>query len=94
MIQRHVFVTGRVQGVGFRAFVFHSAAQFPNLTGFVRNLPDGRVEAVFAGPTEEVFAAVAACKKGPPGSNVSHIEVKEEECVLDLGKFQILRSNT
>ena len=78
MIQRHVFVTGRVQGVFFRATTEREASQFPDLRGYVRNLEDGRVEAVFVGAEESVLAMVKWCRKGPPMARVDHLQVLEE----------------
>ena len=77
-IQRRVFVKGRVQGVGFRAATARVAAQFPQVGGLVRNLADGRVEALFAGPEADVLALVSWCKQGPATAKVTHLEVREE----------------
>jgi acylphosphatase len=66
---RHVTVSGRVQGVGYRAFVGH-AARSHDLEGWVRNRRDGSVEAVFAGPAEAVTAVIATCRRGPSSARV------------------------
>jgi acylphosphatase len=63
-VARRVAIKGRVQGVGFRAFVEHMALK-RGLEGWVRNRRDGSVEAVFAGPAEAVAAAIDACRHGP-----------------------------
>jgi len=76
MIVRHVFFHGRVQGVGFRAFV-EDAAERLNLDGWVRNKRDGSVEAVFAGPEQSVTAALEACRAGPRHGHVDRIDVKD-----------------
>lgn len=89
LIQRRVFVSGRVQGVGFRAFVHKKALRFPNVCGFVRNLHDGRVEAVFVGEESEVLSLAASCKQGPVMSKVVQLEVKEESVDAGLGRFEI-----
>lgn len=60
LIRAHVFVTGRVQGVGFRYSTVDTASQL-GLTGWVRNLPDGRVEAVFEGVRDIVEDMVRWC---------------------------------
>lgn len=60
----HVFVSGRVQGVGFRFFT-ETAARNLGLTGWVRNLSDGRVEAVIEGPSDKVAALLDQMRKGP-----------------------------
>jgi acylphosphatase len=75
-IVRHVIVRGRVQGVGFRAFVEHHATQ-RNLEGWVRNRRDGTVEAVFAGPAGSVTGMIRACKVGPLSSKVDAIDQRD-----------------
>ena len=81
----HVILRGRVQGVGFRAFVEHEALS-RGIEGWVRNRRDGTVEAVFAGDTASVEAMIAACKSGPRGSRVDDIEQRDavEEDLLAL----------
>jgi acylphosphatase len=69
----HVIVRGRVQGVGFRAFVEHAALS-RGIEGWVRNRRDGTVEAVFAGDPASVEAMIAVCRKGPGDSRVDDIE--------------------
>ena len=71
---RHVMIRGRVQGVGYRAFVEHAAQ---GLEGWVRNRRDGAVEAVFAGSAEAVAAAIEACRRGPRSARVEAVEVEE-----------------
>jgi len=83
-IIRHVVFQGRVQGVGFRAFVEDEAAR-TGVEGFVRNRRDGTVEAVFAGEAKAVDDTIAACRKGSYASRVVGIEVRdgsEEELAL------------
>src|SRR5262249_21645715 len=70
---RRVAFRGRVQGVGFRAFVEHVALKH-GLEGWVRNRRDGSVEAVFAGPAATVAAVIAACRDGPGGSRVDAVD--------------------
>jgi acylphosphatase len=70
---RRLVVSGVVQGVGFRYFVYRRA-QSLSLQGWVRNLPDGRVEVVVDGPPEQVAALEAAVSQGPPHSQVSNVE--------------------
>ena len=81
-VSRHVIVRGRVQGVGYRAFVAHEADRRA-LEGWVRNRRDGTVEAVFAGPDDAVRAMIGTCRKGPPGS---HVEAIEERAELAAGR--------
>ena len=71
-VLRHVIARGRVQGVGYRAFVADEAMS-RQIGGWVRNRRDGTVEAVLAGPAE----VVEACRKGPLGSRVDAIYQRE-----------------
>jgi acylphosphatase len=66
---RHISVRGRVQGVGFRAFVEHEALKH-HVGGWMRNRRDGTVEAVFEGEAAKVAAAIEACRRGPFGARV------------------------
>ncbi len=72
-----VSVSGQVQGVFYRDFTWRRAIDL-NLVGWVRNLPDGRVEAVFAGDAKSVTALVSWCRKGPQSSVVTECLVNEE----------------
>ena len=74
---RHVAFRGRVQGVGFRAFVEQQAIEF-GVEGWVRNRRDGvTVEAVFAGAAETVAAVIAVCRKGPPHGRVDAVDQRD-----------------
>ena len=73
---RHVIVHGRVQGVGFRAFV-EGEALARGLQGWVRNRRDGSVEAVFMGEAATVAAIVEACRRGPFGARVDVLHQRE-----------------
>ena len=70
---RHVTIRGRVQGVGYRAFVDHEA-RARDLEGWVRNRRDGSVEALFAGPADLVTAVIAACRRGPSSARVEAVQ--------------------
>jgi acylphosphatase len=70
---RRVSIKGRVQGVGFRAFVEHAALK-RGVEGWVRNRRDGSVEAVFAGPADTVADMIEACRHGPGGAHVTAID--------------------
>jgi len=87
-IRVHVFVEGRVQGVFFRAETRQEALR-NNLTGWVRNLYDGRVEAVFEGSREDVHRMVAWCRKGPPHAVVRNVEAAEEDYSGEFKAFSI-----
>jgi len=67
-----VTIRGRVQGVGYRAFVEHWASMH-GLKGWVRNRSDGRVEALFAGPAAVVAEMVALCRRGPSSARVDAV---------------------
>lgn len=73
--EARVVVSGRVQGVYFRAST-RDAAVRRGVRGFVRNLPDGRVEAVLQGSREAVEGVVAFMREGPPGSYVEDADVE------------------
>ena len=68
----HVTIRGRVQGVGYRAWIEHQAIA-SQLDGWVRNRRDGSVEAVFAGPASVVAEMIAQCRHGPPSSRVEAV---------------------
>jgi acylphosphatase len=76
-IRRRVWVSGRVQGVAFRASARHQA-RAAGVAGFARNLADGRVEAVFEGTPEAVATLLAWCREGPGHARVERVEVSEE----------------
>ena len=69
----HLLIHGHVQGVGFRAWLSR-AAQANGLSGWVRNLADGRVEAVISGPQTALQTCLNSCREGPPGAHVTRIE--------------------
>lgn len=85
-----VLAAGRVQGVGFRYFVAREARAL-GLAGFVRNLRDGRVEAIVSGPRDKVEALLSACRRGPPGSRVESVEVAEAAVEGLAAPFEIRR---
>ena len=78
----HVLVRGRVLGVGYR-YSCAELARASGLGGWVRNLPDGAVEAVFEGSRHDVDAAVEWCRSGPAWASVSSVDVTEETPVGD-----------
>ncbi|AEH44445.1 acylphosphatase [Thermodesulfatator indicus DSM 15286] len=84
----HVYISGLVQGVWFRAYTKEEAEKL-GLKGWVRNLPDGRVEAVFEGDEEAVEAMIKWCHKGSPMSRVEKVEVIEEPYTGEFDKFEI-----
>ncbi|MDE2058696.1 MAG: acylphosphatase [candidate division NC10 bacterium] len=73
-VRAHVLISGRVQGVCFRAYTVDEAAA-AGIAGWVRNTSDGRVEAVFEGDKPAVEALIAWCRHGPPAARVNGVEV-------------------
>ena len=88
MKRTHVYIRGRVQGVFFRAETERTASNL-NLTGWVRNLMDGRVEAVFEGDDAVVDQMVAWCKIGPPAARVLQVLAADEPYTGDFRHFSI-----
>jgi acylphosphatase len=84
VVRRRVVVTGRVQGVWFRESCRRAAAGL-GLAGWVANLPDGSVEAVFEGPEQAVATAVDWCRTGPPAARVATVSVTDEPVAGDTG---------
>jgi acylphosphatase len=83
-----VLISGRVQGVFFRAST-RDEARARGLTGWARNLPDGRVEAVFEGEKRVVETMLAWCRQGPPYAYVDQVEVEWLAYQGDLTDFRI-----
>jgi acylphosphatase len=77
-VARRYVISGRVQGVGFRYFT-QDRALLENATGWVRNLPDGRVEALVEGEAEAVARVERALRAGPRGARVERVYVDDEE---------------
>ena len=82
----HVRITGRVQGVGYRAWTVDEARR-RGLSGWVRNVPNGDVEAVFSGPAATVDEMIAACRRGPFSARVDQVMVDGAEPVS--GPFKV-----
>jgi acylphosphatase len=87
MIRRRVVVSGQVQGVFFRDTCQRRARAY-GVTGWVRNCPDGTVEAVFEGESEDVEAMIEWVRKGPPAAQVDRVAVTEEQAVGERS-FQV-----
>ena len=88
MVCEHYYVSGRVQGVFYRASTYETA-QALNLTGWVRNLPDGRVEAVACGNEEQLAKLKAWLEKGPPMAQVEHLDVMDLSDIPNTDSFEI-----
>ena len=87
-IQAHVIIRGRVQGVFFRVET-RKAARSYGVAGWVRNLPDGSVEAVFEGTRQQVEQVLEWCRKGPPLGRVDKIDVQWESATGEFNAFNI-----
>jgi len=85
----HAYVKGIVQGVGFRYFVYRHAKTL-GLTGYVRNLPDGRVEVVAEGSEESLRELVSLLWEGPVGSYVENVELEWSEAKNEFKDFKII----
>ncbi len=85
-----MLVAGGVQGVGYRAAV-KDKARFWGLTGWVRNLPDGRVEIVAEGPLPKIELLERWCWQGPPLARVTDVNLVWEESRGGQGEFEIIR---
>ena len=83
-----VRITGRVQGVCFRAWAQDNAKAL-GLDGWVRNRRDGAVEALFSGPASQVFEMLARCRKGPPAAFVADVAIIEDGATVQPG-FRVL----
>ena len=83
-----VLVSGRVQGVFYRASLREEASR-RGVAGTVRNLPDGRVQAELQGAPADVEAVLAWCGQGPPSARVSDVEVTELDPVPDARGFRV-----
>jgi acylphosphatase len=88
--QVHVVISGTVQGVWYRASTKVMAEQL-GLTGWVKNRPDGCVEAVFEGEEQKVKEMVAWCWQGPPNAKVTDVQLIQDTLVGLFKDFSVLR---
>ena len=93
MTQAHLTISGSVQGIGYRYFVKSNATRL-GLTGWVRNNPDGTVEALLQGEKEPIEQMVALCKKGPFLAEIKDIKITWEETKENFTDFTILPSSS
>ena len=84
----HIFVSGRVQGVFFRDHTRRWAHSL-HLSGWVKNLMDGRVEVVAEGEKEEIESMISRLRKGPPMAHVGNIEIQWEDYTGEFEDFRI-----
>ena len=85
----HVIISGRVQGVCYRLET-QAAAKALGVLGWVRNLYDGTVEAVFEGEKDSVDKMIDWCRKGPRMATVSNVEIQWESCTGEFEEFRIV----
>jgi acylphosphatase len=84
----HVRISGQVQGVFFRDSTRQKAEEL-NLAGWVKNLPDGMVEAVFEGPSEKIREMVRWCEEGPQHASVENVDTDFEDAGGELDGFEV-----
>lgn len=90
LVRVHIFVSGSVQGVLFRSNT-RKKAQELGITGWVKNLSDGRVEAVFEGEKEKVEKMLEWSKKGPFMAKVNGVDIEWEEYEEEFSNFEVKR---
>lgn len=87
-VRVHAHISGRVQGIFFRSETEDEANRL-GVNGWVRNLRDGRVEAVFEGDRDKVEKLIQFCRRGPPGARVTNVQVSWEEYKGEFEGFRI-----
>ena len=91
-LRAHIWVKGRVQGVGFRAHVEYWAQRITGLTGWVRNVGYDKVEAVAEGAKEQIEQLIQSMRSGPRGSRVDECTVEWEPVTGEFDSFGVRRS--
>ncbi len=87
-VRAHIFISGRVQGIFFRKNTRQKAIEL-GIFGLVKNLSDGRVEAIFEGKKEQVKKMIEWAKKGPTLAQVENIEIKWQKPQNEFSDFEI-----
>lgn len=87
-VRAHVFISGRVQGVFYRTWARKAASEL-GLVGWVMNLSDGRVEAVFEGKKEDIQEMIKRCRQGSRVASVDNINVNWEKAKGEFEDFEI-----
>jgi acylphosphatase len=88
LVRAHLYISGRVQGVFFR-YETKAMALKLGVNGWVRNLPNGQVEALVEGEKEKVEKLIEFCRRGPPGAHVTQVDVKWESPTGEFKSFVI-----
>ena len=91
-MKKHIIITGKVQGVGFRYWLQKAALQ-RNVTGWVRNKISGEVEALLIGNDVEIDNLIRLCEKGPPSSKVTKIKVQNYQKEFLKKSFDIINND-
>jgi len=92
-MKKHIVITGKVQGVGFRYWLYQAAKQ-RNIDGWVRNKISGEVEALLIGDDVEIDNLIRLCEKGPPSSKVTKIKVQNYQKVFLKKSFDIINNDS
>ena len=92
-MKKHIVITGKVQGVGFRYWLYQAAKQ-RNIDGWVRNKISGEVEALLIGDDVEIDNLIRLCKKGPPSSKVTKIKVQNYQKEFLKKSFDIINNDS
>ena len=92
-MKKHIVITGKVQGVGFRYWLYQAAKQ-RNIDGWVRNKISGEVEALLIGDDVEIDNLIKLCEKGPPSSKVTKIKVQNYQKEFLKKSFVIINNDS
>ena len=91
-MKKHIVITGKVQGVGFRYWLYKAAVR-NNINGWVKNKISGEVEALLIGNAVKIDNLIKLCEKGPPSSKVTRVEVKNYKKEYLKKSFEIIDYN-
>ena len=92
-MRKHIVITGRVQGVGFRYWLYKAAVR-NNINGWVKNKISGEVEALLIGNAVKIDNLIKLCEKGPPASKVTKVEVQNYKNEYLKKSFEIINSDS
>ena len=92
-MKKHIVITGKVQGVGFRYWLYQAAKQ-RNIDGWVKNKISGEVEALLIGDDVEIDNLIRLCEKGPPSSKVTKIKVQNYQKAFLKKSFYIINNDS
>ena len=91
-MKKHIIISGKVQGVGFRYWLYKAAIQ-RKIDGWVKNKISGEVEALLVGNYVDINNLIALCKKGPPSSKVTKVKVQNHQNVYLKKSFDIINND-